>query len=64
MKLFLVLALLLGGIAAVLYVFQIVRLFGHLAWAEQKLGPGGSYTAWRFIGLAMIIGACIVARYF
>lgn len=33
----------------------IVDNFGHLSWAEQHLGSGGSYTAWRLLGLAVII---------
>lgn len=43
------------GVIIELYVFQIVRIFGHIGWAEQKLGPGGTYTLWRLIGIAAII---------
>jgi hypothetical protein len=64
MKLLLALFLLVGGIAGVLYAFQIVRIFGHMGWAEERLGSGGSYTAWRLIGLIMIVGSVMVVRYY
>ena len=64
MKAILVIVLLFGGFASMLYPFQIVRFFGHMGWAEQRLGPGGSYTAWRLIGLAMIIASFLAVRYF
>lgn len=43
------------GFCAVAYTFQIVRIFGHLGWAEQRLGPGGTYTVWKIIGIVLIM---------
>ncbi|MBU6389023.1 hypothetical protein KGQ71_00750 [Patescibacteria group bacterium] len=44
-----------AGFYVELRVFWIVRFFGHLDWAERYLGPGGSYTAWRIIGIILIV---------
>ena len=44
------------GFIIEIYVFQWVRVFGHIPYMEQKLGPGGTYTFWRLIGVALIIG--------
>ena len=63
MKPWLIVALLVGGIVAVVYPFQIVKTFGHITWAEEKIGAGGSYTFWRLAGIALIIGSYFVARY-
>jgi hypothetical protein len=43
------------GIILLVYSFQIVRIFGHNSWAEEKLGPGGSYTLWKLVGIALIV---------
>ena len=45
----------LVGFLIEIYTFQIVRIFGHIGWAEQHMGPGGSYTLWRIIGIVTII---------
>lgn len=35
----------------------MVRTFGQFDWAERWLGAGGSYSAWKLIGvLAIILG--------
>jgi hypothetical protein len=44
------------GIIAVWKSYQIVMLIGHMETAEKYLGPGGSYTAWKLIGIALVIG--------
>jgi hypothetical protein len=62
MKLLVVFLLLMVGIAGVIYPFQIVKTFGHMGWAEDKLGSGGSYMAWRLIGVLCIIGSYIAIR--
>lgn len=42
-------------------VFMIVKsksiksFFGNVGWAEQHLGPGGTDTLWKLVGVAMII---------
>lgn len=40
--------------------YATARLFGQMDWAERYLGPGGTYTAWKLIGL-LIIGASFAA---
>lgn len=58
MKSFLILILLiLSGSLITIKAFDIVRIFGHLDWAEKYLGPAGSYVAWRVIGIILIAGA-------
>jgi len=53
---FLYFAILLGlGIALIRYAFPIVRTLGQMDWAERYLGSGGTYTAWKLIGVLMII---------
>ena len=56
MKFLFFLVLVAGGMGMVVYSFQIVRTFGHMEWAERYLGSGGSYLAWKLIGMALIIG--------
>jgi hypothetical protein len=51
------------GMVMEIYTFQIVRLFGHMSWAEEKLGQGGSFTAWRLFGLAAILIGFGMIRY-
>lgn len=52
-----------GGLAILVYTYPIVRLFGHLDWAEKYLGPGGTYLAWKLIGLAGILFGFYLLRY-
>jgi hypothetical protein len=63
MKPWIIIILLLGGIVAVVYPFQIVKTFGHIPWAEQKIGGGGTYAFWRLTGVAMILLSYVAARY-
>ena len=53
----------LVGILIELYVFSIVRLIGRMGWAEVKFGPGGTFVAWRLIGIILIFGGFLVYRY-
>jgi len=51
----------IGALAAGLYILlkseYIVREIGHNSTAEKYLGPGGSYTMWKIIGvLLMVVG--------
>ena len=48
------------GILIVAKTFAIVRLVGKNDWAEQKLGSGGTYTAWKIIGVIVIIASYYV----
>jgi len=63
MRILIFLALLIFGLGVEIYAFRIVSTFGHMDWAEQYLGPGGSYSAWRLVGIIAIIGAFLVLRY-
>ncbi len=49
------------GIAFIKYNFQLTRLFGHNSLAERYLGEGGTYSMWKLLGVALIIGAVIYA---
>ena len=51
------------GFLGILYPFQIVRLFGHLPWAERTFGPAGSYTFWRLFGIFLVILSFVILRY-
>lgn len=46
---------LLGGFALLRYTRQTKQLTGSWGWAEQYLGPGGTYTAIKIFGLLSII---------
>jgi hypothetical protein len=52
----------IGGILVVVYSSPIVKTFGHIDWAERYLGPAGSYTAWKIIGLIAIIFGVLTLR--
>lgn len=43
------------GIAIIKYSFQITNFFGHIPWAEDKLGGGGTYTAYKLAGIIFIL---------
>lgn len=47
------------GTAFIRYNFQLTRLFGHNSLAERYLGEGGTYTMWKLLGVALIVGAVI-----
>ena len=63
MKFLLLLAGVSLGSIAIIYTSQIVRTFGHLDWAERYLGAGGTYAAWKLIGVACILGGFAALRY-
>lgn len=44
-----------GGLAIIRHAEPIVRNFGTMDWAEKHLGPGGTYSAWKLIGILVII---------
>jgi len=50
------------GLLAVIKAFWIVKTFGQLRWAEQRLGPGGSYLAWKMIGIVLILSSWFAWR--
>lgn len=47
--------LVIAGTLSVLFSQKIYESFGHIAWAEDKLGSGGSLTFIRLVGVAVII---------
>ncbi len=63
MKYLLFLALEPLGLIAIVYSYHIVKMFGRLDWAEQYLGGGGSYAAWKLIGVGAIIAGFAVLVY-
>jgi hypothetical protein len=63
MHILIFLAILVGGIALFQYGFQIVKAFGTMPWAERAFGAGGSYTAWKIIGVVVIVGSIVFLRY-
>lgn len=44
------------GVIVMTHSFQLVKIVGHTYYAERYLGEGGSYTMWKLIGVALIIG--------
>lgn len=43
------------GVVILKFHYQLKNLFGSWGWAEDKLGSGGTYTAWKLIGLGMMV---------
>lgn len=43
------------GVFVIAKTEPFVRFIGKSGWAENKLGPGGSYTMWKIGGLIVII---------
>lgn len=42
------------GVVFIKYSYQMVRIVGHIRWAEEKLGTASSYTVWKLIGMIII----------
>lgn len=47
------------GFGLIKYSYQLVSFFGHVPWAEQRLGGGGTYTLYKIAGVAVIIFAML-----
>jgi hypothetical protein len=45
----------IAGFGLIRYSFQITNFFGHMDWAEQHMGGGGTNTLYKLVGLVMII---------
>jgi len=43
------------GIVLIIFSRKIFENFGRIAWAEDKLGPTGTLTLLRLIGVALIL---------
>jgi hypothetical protein len=53
---------LLLGTATIIYTERLVRIFGRMDWAEHYLGPAGTYSAWKIIGVVLIIAGFVALR--
>jgi hypothetical protein len=51
------------GMYVVANSYATTRLFGKMDFAEKYLGIGGTYTAWKLIGIGCIFGALAVLRW-
>lgn len=47
------------GFCLIKYSFQITNIFGHIDWAEQHIGGGGTYGLYKLVGVAVIIFALL-----
>jgi len=47
------------AILILMYTEPIVRVFGKMGWAENRLGMGGTYTVWKLIAILLIVGSLI-----
>jgi hypothetical protein len=43
------------GFAVIKYSFQITNFFGHIDWAEEHIGGGGTYTLYKIVGIVVIV---------
>jgi hypothetical protein len=50
-----------AGILTIIYRRYIVGLTGKWPWAEEKLGPGGTYTVVILAGIVIWIGCMMYA---
>jgi hypothetical protein len=48
------------GFGFLLRPLQIVNIIGKMPWAEEKLGPGGTYSAVKLFGIFLMIVSIIV----
>lgn len=42
------------GFLMILKTATVMEWFGRVDWAEDKFGPGGSYTFWKLIGVIIV----------
>lgn len=47
------------GVMLMRHNYQLTQLFGYNSYAERYLGSGGTYSMWKLIGLALVIGSII-----
>jgi len=43
------------GILLIVYRFRVRGFIGQISWAENKFGPGGTYTLLVLVGIACFI---------
>ena len=47
------------GMGLIIKTEPWVNLVGHSNWAEEHIGGGGTYSMWKLIGVAIIIGGLL-----
>ena len=55
------LALVLLGGAMVIRTMWFTNFFGRIPWADAKLGGGGTYTLYKFLGIILCFVGFMVA---
>lgn len=50
-----------AGVFFVIRTTTIESFFGSVAWAEAKIGPGGTRLFYKLLGIVVILIGCIVA---
>ncbi|MBX4205145.1 MAG: hypothetical protein KW788_03090 [Candidatus Doudnabacteria bacterium] len=45
----------IASILLIKYSYPITNFFGHIDWAEEHIGGGGTNTLYKFAGVVMII---------
>lgn len=45
----------LMGVGLIKYSFNITNFFGHVPWAENHLGGGGTYSLYKIVGVVVIL---------
>lgn len=46
-----------SGVVVITHSYQLTQIIGYNDMAERYLGSGGTYSMWKLIGVAMMIGA-------
>jgi len=64
MNILIFLGMLALGTISLAYTRNLVNIFGRMDWAERWFGVTGTYTAWKLIGVALIVGGMLALRYF
>lgn len=49
-----------AGVAFIMKTDWFVRSFGRVAWAEDKLGYGGTWSFYKLLGVGVIILALMI----
>lgn len=47
------------GLVLIKYAYTLVGFFGHIPWAEQHIGGGGTYTLYKIVGVVVIVLAML-----
>lgn len=52
--------MIIAGVAFVLKTDWFIRSFGRVAWAEDKLGVGGTWAFYKLLGVGMMFLALLI----